>query len=323
MRRLFILMIIFVLFFALTNNVFGADPVTLRLSWAGSTTDIMYKAHELFAELVDYRSKGNIKVELSTGLGADVDLVEHVRTGVIDMTVCLKGEEYYPPLNLLLVPGIFKSPESMYNILSGPIGQEFNKGFIDAAGIRILDWWWQGERHVTSNKKVGPIRTPQDLNKVKMRVPGIQPWLTCFKETGAGIVSLPFGEIYLALRQGVIDAQENPIPAIIAMKFYEVQDYLSLTSHIYSYQAVYMNEKKYQSLPPEYKEILERSVKDAGAWLVTKTKEIEREGLNFLREEGMEIIEADKEAFRKVFKSAYKNISGAEEFSKRIEQYEN
>lgn len=323
MRKLFILTIIFVLFFALTNNVFGADPVTLKLSWAGSTTDIMYKAQELFAELVDYRSKGNIKVELSTGLGSDVDLVEHVRTGVIDMTVCLKGEEYYPPLNLLIVPGMFKTPESMYDILSGPIGQEFNEGLVDAAGIRILSWLWQGERHVTSNEKAGPIRTPKDLNKVKMRVPGIQPWLACFKEAGASITSLPFGEIYLALRQGVVDAQENPITAIIAMKFYEVQDYVSLTSHIYSYQSVYMNEKKYQSFSPEYKEILERSIEDAGAWLVTKTKGIEREGLNFLREKGVEIIEADKDAFRKVFKSAYKNIPGAEEFSKKIEQYEN
>lgn len=321
MRRLFILMIIVAFFFVLTNNVAAEDPVTLRFSWGGSPIDIMYESHKIFAELVEYRSKGNIKVELSTGMGADVDLVELLRTEVIDMTVCLlKG--YYQPLDLLIVPGMFKSPESMHDILYGPIGQEFNKGLIDSTGIRIISWWWQGERHITSNKKAGPIRTPQDLDKVKMRVPGIKPWLACFKEAGARITSVPFTEVYLALRQGVVDAEENPVPAVIAMKFYEVQDYLSLTSHVYSYQSVLMNEKKYQSLSPEYKEILNRSIEDAAMWLTTKTKESERTGLNFLREQGMEIIEVDKEAFRKVFRNAYKNIPGAEEFSKKIEQIE-
>jgi tripartite ATP-independent transporter DctP family solute receptor len=293
-------------------------PTTLILGWAGSTTDPMYEAACLLAELVDYRSGGRLKIQPTTGLGHDVDLVEGVRTGMVDITICLKGEEYYPPLNLLLVPGIFKSPESMYDILTGPLGQEISEGLRKAAGISIMSWWWQGTRHVTTNKKVGPVREPKDLDGVKMRVPGIKPWLEAFKQTGARITSLPFGEVYLALRQGVVDAQENPVTAIMAMKFYEVQDYLCLTGHIYSHQAFYMNDKRFESLSPDLQKILVDSIEDARLWLLAKTKAIEREGLSFLREQGMEIVEADREAFREVFQKAYPEVPGAVEFAQKV-----
>lgn len=187
----------------------------------------------------------------------------------------------------------------MFKVINGPIGDEIKNRLLAKRGIRTLGVSYVGERHLTANKA---IRRPKDLKGLKIRIPNIPLRKASFMALGASPTPMAFSELYLALQQKVVDGQENPLAQIVSMKFYEVQKYLMLTGHALNAEILLINEKKFQSLPENFRNIL---VKGAKVFEDTQWKEYERlktAYLETLSQKGMTVVEPDIEAFRKAVK---------------------
>jgi len=204
-----------------------------------------------------------------------------------------------PAWGLIAGQYVFKDAESMFKVLSGPIGEEIRNRLITKRNIRVLGIGYLGARHLTANK---PIYRPEDLKGLKIRIPNIPLRKASFNAWNAAPTPMAFSEVYLALKQGVVDGQENPLPQIIAAKFYEVQKYLILTGHALNPEILLISEKKFQSLPEEYRNIL---LEGANVFKETSFEEyntLKYELLEKLLDEGMIVMKPDIEAFREAVK---------------------
>ncbi|HZG73572.1 MAG TPA: DctP family TRAP transporter solute-binding subunit, partial [Chondromyces sp.] len=173
-------------------------------------------------------------------------------------------------------------------------GQEVAKPFLKD-NLRIVAYFENGFRHVTSNT---PIESPEDLKGIKIRTPEIPVFIHTFKAFGANPTPMAFGELYMALQQGTVDAQENPIANTYASKFNEVQDYLNLTNHQYMPLPVAISEDFWQSLTPDQQVIVGSSAEEAAQFHRDLLKKNEDRMIQELKNAGMKVIEPDLEAFK-------------------------
>jgi len=185
-----------------------------------------------FAELVAAGTNGEIKINVagSEQLGNDVAMLTSVRTGVLDFTINSQGAVggIAPEINALGLPFLFNDAAHAYKVLSGPIGSNLVER-IRSQDLTVLDWWDNGIRQITNSKK--PIAEPHDLAGMKIRTPADAMTIDIFKELGAATEQIAFSELYIALQQGVVDGQENPLANIASSKLYEVNPYISLSGH--------------------------------------------------------------------------------------------
>jgi len=164
-------------------------------------------------------------------------------------------------------------------------------------GVRVLDTWAYGSRHITSNT---PIRHPDDLDGFRLRLPAARVWQASGEALGASPMPISFSEVYLALQQGIADGQENPVPVIKAMGFHEVQEYLNLTGHIQSSVQILMNERAWQRLDADQQAALLKTVRELGKEVYRGTIEDEKKLVQQWQQDGtMQIVDdVDVEAFR-------------------------
>jgi tripartite ATP-independent transporter DctP family solute receptor len=192
-------------------------------------------------------------------LGGDADRIESVVAGDIDMDI--QGASALAQLNppMAVVDGafVFDDADHLKRFFTDPASDDLKQGFLDATGVRVLGAWSAGARQFTADK---PIRTPADLEGVRMRFPPTPQFLMNAAAMGASAVEVPFEELYLALQQGTVDGQENPITNIAANNIHEVQDYISMSSHQLNSNLVVMNDAKWATLSPEQQEALSAAV---------------------------------------------------------------
>ena len=263
-----------------------------------------------FARVAAETSKGRIKVEvyinnqLARGEGATL---EGVQLGTIDVapvgSAPIGGifEPAYLPLDL---PFLWTSREQVWKVMDGPIGQELFKK-MEAKGVKGLCFGggW-GFRHMQSNKR--PVFTPDDMKGQTVRVQESPIYVSMMKQLGANPVPMPWGEVYLAMKQGTVDAMETPVFTVVSDKFYEVTKYYSLTKHTYPPISWFTNLKKYAALPPE----LRQAVDEAGraACAMDRKAELEKEAtdLEFIKKYGVQVNEVkDLKAFQERMGPAY------------------
>jgi len=180
--------------------------------------------------------------------------------------------------------------------MNGPIGQDFNKQLIEKRGMRILGTTYYGIRQLTTTDK--EVRSVKDMKGFKLRVPENEVFMAMAKSWGAKPTPMNFNELYLALKQHVVDGQENPLPTIDAAKFYEVQKYLVLTGHIITPRLVVINERFWEKLSPEDQKIVEAAVQHGIAWNNEQILSKEKALLEKFKEKGMIIIKPNVEEFR-------------------------
>ncbi|SLN77823.1 DctP family TRAP transporter solute-binding subunit [Oceanibacterium hippocampi] len=202
----------------------------------------------------------SIRAYPSEQLGTMAQLADSVVSGDVDMSVF--GASYlanrYEMMNLFDSAYVFESAEDASKLIESKRGAEIWQGLLEKTGIRRLGNWLYGARHITANK---PVRSPADLEGVKFRVPDNSLMIENARSIGATPVPMAFGEVYLALQQGVIDAQENPLTVIETQKFTEVQDYVSLTGHMIQVSPVVVSEKTWQKLDDSQRDTLLNVVK--------------------------------------------------------------
>jgi tripartite ATP-independent transporter DctP family solute receptor len=294
----------------------GENPVVLKLGHVNSDKDLWQDASLKFAELVNQKTGGKVKVEVypSSQLGNDRDMAEGLQMGSVDFAL-IAGVlgNFEPTIQLLEMPYLFRDDDHLRKVLYGPIGQEIFDKLLKNAGIRGLAYWDRGPREVTSNK---PINSPADLKGLKIRVPEIPPMVAAWKAMGANPTPMAFGEVYTALQQHTIDAQENPISIIYSARFYEVQKYLAMTHHKYEYVILAMSDKTYQKLSPDQQKAVEEAAKEAADYynnLVTTSTD---KMLQELKDKGMQVTTPNIEEFAKLAKTTHAEF--AEKYGKDL-----
>jgi tripartite ATP-independent transporter DctP family solute receptor len=218
---------------------------------------------------------------------------------------------FAPELNVFDLPYLFRDFDHAYKVIDGPIGVELRRG-LEKQGMVPLGVLEIGFRNLTNNKR--PVKTPDDVKGLKLRTTPNPAHLQAFRLLGANPVPMPITEVYLALKTGAVDGQENPVAHILALKFHEVQKYMSLTYHAYTLTNVVMNPKKFQDLKPEYQKALVEAMEEARDWDRKYNREIDGQALVKIKAAGVQVEEnPDREAFRKMVADAV-----AEEYTKKF-----
>jgi tripartite ATP-independent transporter DctP family solute receptor len=255
------------------------------------------------ADYVAKESKGQLEIKVYSGgaLGKGSTLAEKITLGTVDMGTAGPGllSRLVPAWGLIAGEYVFKSVDSMFSILNGPIGDDIKNRLLKKRGVRTLGIGYLGKRHVTANK---PIKRPEDLKGFKIRIPNIPLRKASFVALGASPTPMAFSEVYLALQQGVVDGQENPLAQIVTMKFYEVQKYLMLTGHALNPEILLMNEKKFQSLSKAQQNMLLKGAKVYEKSSFEEFKTMRSELLDKVLDGGMIVMKPDLGPFRKAVK---------------------
>ncbi len=254
-----------------------------------------------FAERVAAADVGlEIRVFPSAQLGNEDELLEQLATGQLEMAIAGPSflAMWHEPIGAFDAAYAFDDVEHLTEVADGPIGEELWEGLRRQQGIRVLGTWFYGVRHITSNR---PIRRPDDLKDFRLRMPGAKVWQASGRALGASPVPISFGEVYLALQQGMADGQENPVPTIQAMGFHEVQRYLNLTGHIQSSTQVLVAELVWEQLSPEQRAALRDAVRETAAEVRAGIDADEQRILAQWEESGaMEVVaDVDVDAFRR------------------------
>jgi tripartite ATP-independent transporter DctP family solute receptor len=263
-------------------------------------------AADMFAKSVAEGSKGQLTIQIqgSEQLGSDVEMLQSVKLGTLDITANSQGplSNMVPEAAIFGLPFLFSSPQEVWKILDGPIGDKV-AALVDKQGMKLLAWWDNGIRHITNNQR--PIKEPADLKGLKIRTPQDPITIDIFKALGANPTPIAFGELYLALRQGTVDGQENPLVNIWSAKLHEVQKYVSLSGHKYESTPFIVSMKTWNSLSPEHQQLLQRSAKQAGDFqrneLVRQTDEL----LIKFKDLKLQINTPNQAPFREATKSVY------------------
>ena len=210
--------------------------------------------------------------------------------------------QFVPQMSIIEGPYLWRDPAHMSRALSSPLMDDFSKMLVERRGMRIIGSLYYGTRHLTSGTK--PINTVDDLKGFKLRIPEVDTFRTMAEAWGAKPTPMNIGELYLALSQGVIDGQENPLPTIQSAKLNEVQKFLTLTAHVLTPRPIAINEAAWRSIPAAHREILRAAVKTHGAWQDGEIISQEARLVDVFKTSGMTVIHPDIDSFRKPVVSA-------------------
>ena len=276
---------------------------TLRLGHIFPITHPVHKATTAMADFVAKQSNGDVEIKVHSGgaLGKGKSLAESIHLGTVAMGTAGPGllSRLEPAWGLVAGEYVFKDMESMFKVLNGPVGDDIKGRLLSKRGIRSLGIGYLGQRNITANK---PIMTPHDLKGLKIRIPNIPLRKASFISLGAAPTPMSFSEVYLALKQGVVDCQENPLAQIVAAKFYEVQKYLILSGHALNPEILLINEKKFQGLSKSSQDVLKKGAKVYEDTLLTEFKTMKLALLEKILDAGVVVMKPDIEAFRKAVK---------------------
>lgn len=267
MKKFFSVCMGFVAIAAFAGAAFAASQYTIKVGYIGSDSHPTMRAmKDVFTKEIEEGAGGRIKVELYPNgqLGGDRELSEAVQIGTIQMAIpsssALAG--FDKRIQVLDLPYLFTTRQAAFSAVDGILGEKLNS-YMAAKGIMILGYQENGFRHVTNNRN--PIRTPEDLKGLKIRTMENPMHIAFFKGLGANPTPMSWGELYTALQQGTVDAQENPYAMIDDGKFYEVQKYVSETGHVFSYEILIANKKFMEKLPEDLRTLVVKAAKDATA----------------------------------------------------------
>jgi len=289
-----------------SDKTTGEPEYTLQLAGAYSSSGDTPRAMatQKIKELIEKNSNGKIKVEiyLDNQLGGDREITEGCQQGNIAMVSQTTAPQvtFIPKLAIFDMPLIFDNLDIANKVLSGPfrdkISQEYEK-----AGFKLLLMTPIYYRETTTNKAINKI---DDFKGIKIRTMENKYHLAFWKALGANPTPLNFNELYVALQQGTVDAQENPYEVILASKFYEVQKYVVNTHHIAFLLTIIMNKQLYDSMPSEYQKIIDESMNEVSEYLFNESKAQNDQMLAKLKDNGMNVIELSPDLQQKMKEAA-------------------
>ncbi|MBP7078367.1 MAG: 2,3-diketo-L-gulonate-binding periplasmic protein YiaO precursor [Synergistetes bacterium ADurb.Bin155] len=265
MRKLLAVFTVMAVVAVMAGAAFAAPEYTIKVAYIGSDSHPTMRAmKEYFVKPIEEGSQGRIKVELypNAQLGGDREISEGVQMGTIQMAIPASAPlaGFDKRVQVLELPYLFTTKQAAFEAADGILGEKLNS-YLAAKGMLILGFQENGFRHVTNNR--GPVKTPADLKGIKIRTMENPIHLAFFKAVGANPTPMSWGELYTALQQGTVDAQENPYAMIVDGKFYEVQKYVSETGHVFSFEVLIANKKFMDNLPADLNALVVKSAREA------------------------------------------------------------
>ena len=236
-----------------------------------------------------------VEVHVNGELGGELEMTKACINGSVDLAVTATNvvANIAPELGLLDAPFLFRDAAHARAVLDGPIGAEYAE-LLRPKDVHVLAWAENGLRHITANR---PIRKPEDLHGLHIRVPQSDVMVDAFKALGTNPEPLPFPQLFEALRTGRFETQENPVPTIVAANFAKVQKCLNLTGHVYSAAMVIVSPDLWDDMTEAQRVALVAAAKAGAAASRDTGTRGERDGIETLRGAGMTIVsDVDRQA---------------------------
>jgi tripartite ATP-independent transporter DctP family solute receptor len=286
---------------AFSSTLQAQDPkYVIRIGTTTEPEGHYHKGLLQFKEKVESYTNGQVRVDifLNSQLGNERDMIEGLGMGLLEGSVTSSAPlaNFSSDFLLLDLPYIVTDRNKAYAVMDGPVGQAILQS-MDAKGVKAISFWENGFRNVTNSKL--PIVHPTDLKGLKIRTLENPIHQATFEYFGATPTPMAWGEVFLALQQGTIDGQENPLVIISTVKVYEVQKYISMTGHFYS-PAVFMFSKQiFDSYPQDIQEAILKAEKEARDWERGYSAQLDEQLRKELTDKGVIINDVDKTEWQK------------------------
>ncbi len=297
---------------AMLTTGHAAAETEIKLGHVAEPGSLIGMQADEFAKRANAKLAGKAKVTVygSSQLGNDTEMMKKLKLGTIDLSQpSTVVSSYAPSFGLFEMPYLVKDRDHMARIREQIVYPKMVPE-AEKAGYRIIGVWENGFRQITNNKK--PIVKPEDLQGIKLRVPGGTWRVKMFKAYGANPTPLAFSEVFVALQTGAMDGQENPLAQIYSARFYEVQKYLSMTGHVYT-PSYLIAGTSWNRLAPDVQKILADTAREVEPVALKMAAELDNQLLDKIKKvPSVAVNEADKNAFIKASQSIY------DEFAKEV-----
>ena len=274
-----------------------AQELTLKLGHLANEQNSWHKASLKFGEELSALTDGRIAVEVfpNDSLGREIDLINGMQLGTVEMTITGESLQNWAPMAALLaIPYGYTSLEDMDAVASGEIGKQIEEQIVESARIRPIAYFARGPRNLTANKA---ITTPAELERMRMRVPNVPLFVDVWTALGALPTPMAFSEVFTSLQNGTIAGQENPLALIQSASFNEVQSHVNLTEHVRSWIYLTISELVWAQLSEEDKGHVLEAAKRAQAYERELFLQDEQAIRADLEAKGMTFVEVDQQAF--------------------------
>ncbi|MCO5731223.1 TRAP transporter substrate-binding protein DctP [Rhizobium sp. SSA_523] len=302
---------------ALASPVLAQEKPVLKFSAVFSEQDIRAQMTKMLAE--DIKNDFTLDPYYGGNLFKQGTELVAIQRGNLQMGNIAPQDisKQIPAWSVLTSAYLFRDAAHLTAFFNSEVGAEFKKMAEDQLDIHILGPTYFGARQVglKPNKK---ITTPQDLSGIKLRMPGGDAWQFLGEALGANPVPVAYAEVYTALQTGAIDAQDNPLPNVKNMKFYEVMSQIALTSHLIGYDLLVISNKTWNAMTPEQQKSFQAAADKAMKFSEDKHLAQEKALIEEFRAAGLEIYEPDLDAFRKFAQEKYLNSDLAKSWPQGI-----
>ena len=262
-------------------------------------------------------NKYQIDVFPASALGNEQQISQAMPLGTIDMAYI--GASFvgatYKPISIVNAPYVWRDFDHWKAYSQNPILTELTDGYFKQTGHKIVALTYYGARHTTANKA---INTPADMKGMKLRVPQAPMYMMYARAVGANPTPIAFAEVYLALQNGTVDGQENPLPTIQAKKFYEVQSHINLTGHILDNLTTVIGSPLWKKLSPQEQQIFETVYKEASIRAGASIRESEQKLADWFRQQGKTVVVPDLQAFRQAAVKIHNDASAGAVWTKEL-----
>jgi len=276
-----------------------AAPTTLKWAHVYEASEPYHTCAVAASDLLSKATEGRYDIEVfpASSLGKEVDINEGLGLGTVDIiyTGQLFAGRSYGPIAIGGAPFMFRDFDHWDKYRNSDLFGEMSKGYEEASGNHITSMTYYGQRHVTSNVE---IKTPEDMKGLKIRVPNAPLYMMFPLAVGANPTPIAFAEVYLALQQGTVDAQENPLPTIQAKKFYEVQKYITLTGHITDALLTIVGGPAWGAMSPEDQAALDGVLDETATCASEQIIQKEKDLVQWFKDNGVNVNEVDRTPFR-------------------------
>ena len=282
--------------------------VPLRISTPAVPEDWHAKMWTVMKEQLDKSAPGefDVQINLNASLFKQGTEPAAMARGNLEMSAISAFDisKLVPEFSIFTAGYVIRDPQQQQKVFGGPIGEQMFKPVSEKMDVTVLSTAYLGTREVNL-REARNVETPADLKGVKLRMPGTKEWLFLGEALGATATPLAFGEVYLALKTGTIDGQDNPLPTVRAAKFYEVTKQLVMTDHLVDAIFLAIANKTWNALSAAQKQKLKAAAQAAAQYNNENRTKEEGQLVEFFRQQGLEVTIPDREAFRKHVQQVY------------------
>jgi tripartite ATP-independent transporter DctP family solute receptor len=300
----------FALTVATTLPATAQTKTVLRISTPAVPDAWHAKMWTVFKDALDKAAPGefDVQINLNASLFKQGAEPTAMARGNLELTSVSAADiaKLVPEFSVFTAGYMLRDPVHQQKVFAGPIGTELFKRVSEKMDITVLSTCYLGTRQVNL-REARAVKTPTDLKGIKLRMPGSKDWLFLGNALGATATPLAFGEVYLGLKTGTIDGQDNPLPSVRAAKFYEVTKQIVLTSHLVDSLFIAISNKSFNALNPTQKRKVIAAAQAAAVYNNDNTMQEEAQLVDFFKKEGLQVITPDVAAFRKTVQTAYQN----------------